>query len=54
MIMISNAGFIYTKMIEQLFTVASVLAGDYTHRLESLHRAGYHVTQMAYGCSDYI
>jgi hypothetical protein len=30
-------------MLQQLFTVAGILAGNYTNRLESLDRARYHI-----------
>ena len=52
--MISNAWLIYTKMVKQFFAVAAVLAGDYTDRFESFYSAGYHITQIANGCGDYI
>ena len=54
MIMIGNAGFIYTKVVEQLFAVASILAGDYTDRVECRYGPRYHIPKIAYGCGDYI
>jgi hypothetical protein len=41
-------------MVKQFFAVAAVLAGDYTDRFESFYSAGYHITQIANGCGDYI
>jgi len=54
MIVVGDTGLIYTKVVEKFFAVASIFAGNYTDRLESLHCAGYHITQIAYGCGDDI
>jgi hypothetical protein len=54
MVVVGHTGLIYTDMVEQFFTMSSIFTGNYTDRLESLHCAGYHITQIAYGCGDDI
>jgi hypothetical protein len=52
--MIGNAGVIYTEVVEQFFAMASILAGDYTDLVECRYGPRYHISEIAYGCGDYI
>ena len=52
--MVGDTGFIDIKVVEQFFAMASILAGDYTDFIECRYGSGYHISQIAYGCGDYI